>query len=157
MKQTHLENSITTYTWTQGTLKCCKTEKAKNDCSTSNYITCMHWISIRPIAWIYLNEFTFLCAKVPSRKICTNKTLKEYNKRSPLTVSKTACIEKWPPHVLRKEQAVHVHVSWPSLYKYTAGRPISTEHATRKNGPLQRRRQQSCSSAPSCSQISAWG
>lgn len=53
----------------------------------------------------------------------------------------------WPPPVLRKEQAVRVHVSWPGLYKYTPGRPTSTEHATRKKGPLQRRRRPSCSSA----------
>lgn len=83
-----------------------------------------------------------------------------YNKMSTLTLRKTVSIGKWLPHVLKKEQVVHVHVSWPGLYKYTHGGPIPTKHATRKNGPLQRvqwRRQQPQSSASSRSQISAWG
>lgn len=47
------------------------------------------------------------------------------------TVTKSGCLVSF-----RKEQVVHVHVSWPSLYKYTHGGPITTEHATRKNRPF---------------------
>lgn len=64
---------------------------------------------------------------------------------STLTLTKTFSNGSWLKKEHRREQVVHVHVSWPGLYKYTDGGPIPTKHATRKNGPLQRvqwRRQQ---------------